>query len=69
MPNKQLRKTLGENLRACRGDESQLEFSRKLKISRGYLSDLERGARTISLATLVRISRKVGVGLDDLLGH
>jgi transcriptional regulator with XRE-family HTH domain len=47
---------------------SQEEFAKRVGISRGYLSDLERGVREMSLATLAVVCRKSGTTPNKLLG-
>jgi transcriptional regulator with XRE-family HTH domain len=47
---------------------SQSDFADKVGISRGYLSDLERGVREMSLETLTLLCRKGGTSPDNLLG-
>ncbi len=39
---------------------SQEEIARRAGLSRTYLSDIERGLRNISVATLAKISRAMG---------
>ncbi|HEX2677827.1 MAG TPA: helix-turn-helix transcriptional regulator, partial [Polyangiales bacterium] len=48
---------------------SQEDFAKKVGISRGYLSDLERGVREMSLETLSTICKKGGATPDQLLGY
>lgn len=62
-----LTKKLGKRLVVIRGDQSQEAFAKKLGVSRGYLSDLERGAREMSLATLAVVCKKTGATPNDLL--
>ncbi len=45
---------------------SQLNLSLESEISKSYLSDLECGRRNPSLLTLGRISRALGVTLEEL---
>lgn len=47
---------------------SQDAFAEKVGISRGYLSDLERGVREMSLETLLVVCKKSGISPDQLLG-
>lgn len=47
---------------------SQDDFADKVGISRGYLSDLERGVREMSLETLTVVCKKSGISPDRLLG-
>jgi len=59
---------LGKKMAKMRGKASQQEFAEKLGISRGYLSDLERGARNISVEMLVSVCHKTGTSPNKLLG-
>ncbi len=58
---------LGQNIRARRHDMSQADFANTLGVSRGYLSDLERGARQISVPTLVDICKTLDTDPTTLL--
>ena len=68
--NSSLTKTVGKRLSALRSAKkmSQEEFAKRVGISRGYLSDLERGVREMSLATLAVVCRKSGTTPNKLLG-
>lgn len=63
-----LTKRLGKRLTTLRGKQSQEKFAKKLGVSRGYLSDLERGVREMSLATLIAVCKKTGATPNKLLG-
>ena len=65
-----LTKTLGKRLSVHRDKigMSQREFADKIGISRGYLSDLERGVREMSLETLSLVCKKSGTTPNKLLG-
>ena len=60
---------LGHNLRRLRGEAgfSQESFALHAGINRGYIGDVERGQRNVSLRNLVKISRALGIPLDELL--
>jgi len=60
---------LGKRIAAYRvaNNLSQEALASKLGITRGYLSDLERGAREMSLETFAAFSKKTGVTPNDLL--
>ncbi len=66
-----LTKLIGKQLIAHREKKamSQEAFAKKIGISRGYLSDLERGVREMSLETLQSICRKTGTTPNKLLGY
>jgi len=68
--NSSLTKTVGKRLTALRASKkmSQEEFAKRVGISRGYLSDLERGVREMSLATLAVVCKKSGTTPNKLLG-
>lgn len=48
---------------------SQQEFASKLRVSRGFLSDIERAARSISVDTLQDIARVTKATTDQVLGR
>jgi transcriptional regulator with XRE-family HTH domain len=48
---------------------SQAELADLLGISRSYLSTLEAGTREMSVTTLVRLCRKLGMTPNTLLGY
>ncbi len=62
-------KKFGTNLRKHRKHESQKQFALRMNISRGYLSDLERGERQVSLETMVHIYRALGTTPNTMLGY
>ncbi len=55
------------NLRLWRG-ETQADFANRLGITRGYLSDLERGQREMSVELLARVCKRVDTTAYNLLG-
>lgn len=65
-----LTKAIGKRLVDLRTRKkmSQEEFSTLAGISRGYLSDLERGMREMSIETLEHVCRKAGTTPNKLLG-
>ena len=63
-----LTKRLGKRLVYARGTESQDAFAARLGITRGYLSDLERGVREMSLATLAKVCKVTGLSSHTLTG-
>ena len=68
--NSSLTKTVGKRLTALRTSKkmSQEEFAKRVGISRGYLSDLERGDREIAVAGLGVVCRVGVAGRRKLLG-
>jgi transcriptional regulator with XRE-family HTH domain len=65
-----LTKKLGKRIAGLRASKklSQEQFAARVGISRGYLSDLERGAREISVATLASLCKATRTSSNDLLG-
>jgi Predicted transcriptional regulators len=65
-----LTKKLGKRLVGIRESKnlSQEQFAARIGITRGYLSDLERGVREMSLATLAHICKKTQTNPSKLLG-
>ena len=59
---------IGRRIVNLRGDQTQEEFARQVGISRGYLSDIERGVREMSLETLARICHETKVSSNYILG-
>jgi transcriptional regulator with XRE-family HTH domain len=66
---KTLRRRIGKNVREAREtlDMTQDLFARKAKISRGFLSDVERGARAISVETFISLCRASGLAPEALV--
>ena len=46
---------------------TQIELAEQLEISSNYLSQIERGARTLSLDILLKVARVLGVDEKSLL--
>lgn len=61
--------TLGERIRArrCELNYTQDILASKAKISKGFLSDVENGKRSIGAETLLNISYALGCSLDFLM--
>lgn len=57
--DKKLAKTIGTNIRFAREERglSQEAFAKRAGVSRGFLSDIERGARAVSVETLLRVCK------------
>jgi transcriptional regulator with XRE-family HTH domain len=59
---------VGRRIRELRGfDVTQNEFARRIGVSQGYLSSIERGKQEIGAAVLLRISREFGKSIEWLL--
>lgn len=48
---------------------SQEALAKKIGVSRGFLSDIERGVRAISVDTLIALSRGLQASTDKILGR
>lgn len=66
-----LTKKLGKRIAGLRAEkkQSQEAFAARVGISRGYLSDLERGVREISLGTLASVCKATRTTPNELLGY
>lgn len=60
---------LGARLRQERlkRDLTQEKLAEKVEVSHAYIGQIERGERTLTLDTLVRLANQLGVTVDDLL--
>jgi len=59
---------VGRRIRELRGfDMTQAEFARRIGVSQGHLSALERGNKEPGAAVLLAISRAFGKSVDWLL--
>jgi transcriptional regulator with XRE-family HTH domain len=61
-------KAVGRRIRELRGfDMTQDEFARRIGVSQGYLSFIERGEKEIGAEILLRISREFRKSLEWIL--
>jgi transcriptional regulator with XRE-family HTH domain len=59
---------VGRRIRELRGfDTTQAEFARRVGVSQGYLSSIERGEKEAGPAVLLAIGREFGKSVDWLL--
>ncbi|WP_127589163.1 helix-turn-helix domain-containing protein [Paenibacillus koleovorans] len=60
---------LGARLRQERlkQDLTQEKIAEKIDVSHAYIGQIERGERSLTLDTLVRLANQLGVTVDDLL--
>jgi transcriptional regulator with XRE-family HTH domain len=59
---------VGRRIRELRGfDLTQVEFARRVGVTQGFLSELERGQKEAGAAVLLAISREFGKSVDWLL--
>lgn len=64
-----LQKRLGSAMRVRRTalDCSQDSFADLIKMHRAYYSAIERGERNITLYTMFRVARGLGISIKDLM--
>lgn len=61
-------RAVGRRIRELRGFYvSQGDFARRIGVSQGYLSYMERGEKEIGAKILLRISRECGKSMEWLL--
>jgi len=60
---------LGARLRQERlnQDLTQEKLAEKIDVSHAYIGQIERGERSLTLDTLIRLANQLGVTVDDLL--
>jgi ribosome-binding protein aMBF1 (putative translation factor) len=65
----QLLLKLGKRVRALRLDRgwTQEELAHRSGLNRSYMSEVERGRSDVSLSTLQKIARPLGISLAELL--
>lgn len=63
-------KRLGDNVRKQRNmlEMSQEELAWQVELDRGYISDIERGERNVSLLVLAKLSKALKLSIEDLTG-
>lgn len=61
--------TFGKAVRRLRSEQgfSQEKFAAKARISRTYMSEIERGATLVSLEIIARIAKALGLTMSALL--
>lgn len=59
---------LGRNMKRIRTTKgiSQGDIARKLKVHKGYISNIENGKVNPTLATIAKISKAIGVSISEL---
>jgi transcriptional regulator with XRE-family HTH domain len=61
-------KNVGRRIRELRGfDLTQQEFARRIGVSQGHLSYMERGEKEIGAEILLKISKEFGKSIEWLL--
>ena len=71
MNNNDIRKPFGVSVRVWRSrlGISQEELAERAELHRTYISDVERGARNVSLASIEKLARALQVSIPTLLAH
>lgn len=61
-------KKFGDNIRKIRNQKnlSQERLAFKAGLHRTYISDIERGARNVSLKNIEKIAKALGIDIKDL---
>ncbi len=57
---------LAQNLRSRRGEQTQVEFAKRLGISRATLNRLESASQNTTLKTLDQITKSLRCNVGDL---
>ncbi|PIR44515.1 MAG: DNA-binding protein [Candidatus Vogelbacteria bacterium CG10_big_fil_rev_8_21_14_0_10_51_16] len=62
-------KRLGANMRRIREEKSllQKDFAKKVGLDAAYLSNIENGKMNVTIATLEKIAKALGVQLKELM--
>ncbi len=62
-------KKLGKNLKKIRTEKgfSQADIAKVLKMSRGFISNVENGKTNPTLATIAKLAKAVDVSTDELM--
>lgn len=55
---------IGKEIKKARGNLTQVEFSKKMNVSRSYLNDLENNRRSPSVETLNKLALAQGKKLE-----
>src|SRR6478736_736076 len=67
-PNSPVIRALGENVRSLRiqRDLTQQALGERAHLHRTYLADVERGGRNVSIESLSKIAKALGVTVSEL---
>lgn len=71
MPKIDVKKTFGESVKGRRKllGLSQEELAEKAELHRTYISDVERGARNVSLESINKLAHALGVSVSALFSR
>ena|SRR3989344_4594868 len=61
--------TIGSNIRKARRklEISQLELSRRMKLSRASIANIESGRQRLAIHQVYRLSKSLGIQIPDIL--
>ena len=67
----EVKKSFGASVRSWRKRQgiSQEELAERATLHRTYISDVERGARNVSLQSIERIARALAISLPELFSY
>lgn len=59
----------GENMKKIRTEKgmSQGDICRALELDRGYISNVENGKQNLTISTMEKVAKVLGVSVDQLL--
>lgn len=66
MQTGELAKRLAEKLRATRGEISQLQFARKLGVSKSSLNRIEAAEQNVTMETIEYLCKRLKCDIGDL---
>ena len=68
--DKKLARRIGLRVRTARESRgwTQVEFARRVKLARGYVSDIECGKKEISVPTLLKLCKATDMTPSGILG-
>ena len=66
-PSEKILKRIAQKFKELRGNESQLQFAKKIGISQSSLNRIENKDQNISLYVLERVAEKLKIDIKDLL--
>lgn len=71
MPKSDVKKIFGDSVKARRNQLgfSQEELAERADLHRTYISDVERGARNVSLQSIVKLARALEISVSALFPH
>ena len=65
-PSEKLMKRIADKFKELRGEQSQLQFAKKMGISQSSLNRIENKDQNISLYVLERVASRLKIDIKDL---